>query len=129
MSYRLLQGAEDDIDLILLKGADDWGLDASVRYNRLMLAVFTALGASPGLRGSKAVPGVDGVRAYHLRLGRHWVEAGNRVGQPRHLVVYRIGGDGVVEVIGLAHDRMMLTGAALRMQRLEAGDLRKEPRQ
>ena len=128
MSYRLLQGAEDDIDLILLKGAGEWGLDASVRYNRLMLAVFAALSASPELRGSKAVPGAEGVRACHLRLGRHLAAAGQRVGQPRHLVVYRIGDDGIVEIIGLAHDRMMLADAALRMQQANVGSNQKGQR-
>lgn len=115
MTYRLLQGAEDDVDLILLKGAGEWGLDASVRYNRLMLAAFAALGASPGLRGSRAVPGVEGVWAYHLRLGRTLVEPAQRFGQHRHLVIYRLGSDGVVEIIGLASDRLLLAEAALRM--------------
>jgi hypothetical protein len=36
---------------------------------------------------------------------------------PRHLVVYRLGRDGVVEIIGLVHDRMLLTRAARRMHR------------
>lgn len=116
MSYRLLRGAEDDVDLILLGGAETWGIDAAVRYNRLMLAVFTALGTAPGLRGSRAVPGVAGVRAYHLRLGRTLIEPDERVGKPRHLVVYRVGTDGVVEIIGMAHDRMLLAEAARRMQ-------------
>jgi hypothetical protein len=34
-----------------------------------------------------------------------------RVGRPRHLVVYRIGRDGVVEIMGLIHDRMLLDRA------------------
>ena len=97
-------------------------MDASVRYNRLMMAIFAALDASPELRGSRPVPGAKDVRAYHLRLGRHLIESGQRVGRPRHFVVYRIGADGVVEIIGLAHDRMMLTDAALRMQQAGAGD-------
>lgn len=120
MTYRLLQGAEDDVDLILLQDAGEWGLDASVRYNRLMPAVFAALGALPGLRGSRAIPGVEGVRAYHLRLGRTLIEPGQRVGQPRHFAIYRLGSDGLVEIIGLAHDRTLLAEAALRMQQSKA---------
>ena len=85
-----------------------------------MLTVFAALGASPDLRGSYGVEKVAGVRAYPLRLGRGWVEPGQRVDQPRHIVVYRMGRDGVVEVIGVAHDRMLLARAARRMRR-EAG--------
>ena len=116
MSYRLIRSAEDDIDRILLGGAAEWGLAAAARYNRLMLTTFAALGAVPDLRGSRAVPGVAGVRAYHLRLCRKRIKQGGRVGQPRHLVVYRVARDGVVEIIGLAHDRMLLPEAAQRMQ-------------
>lgn len=85
-----------------------------------MLAVFAAVGASPALRGSYEIGKVAGVRAYPLRLGRSRVEQGQRVDRPRHIVVYRTGRDGVVEVIGVAHDRMLLAQAARRMQR-EAG--------
>jgi toxin ParE1/3/4 len=103
----------------LLQSAKVWGLDAAARYHRLMLAVFEGLSAMPLVRGSKDVPGVPGVRAYHLRLGGHFLPDDQRVGQPRHLVVYREAPDGVVEIIGLAHDRMLLGRAAERMQRDE----------
>jgi toxin ParE1/3/4 len=56
-----------------------------------------------------------------LRLGRRLVSLEQRVGRPRHLVVYRIGTDGVVEILGLAHDRMLLDRAAHRMQREAKG--------
>jgi hypothetical protein len=36
------------------------------------------------------------------------------------LVVYRVGTDGVVEILGLAHDRMLLDRAARRMVQREA---------
>lgn len=120
MSYRLLRTAEDQVDHIVLASAREWGIEAAGRYHRLMLAVFAALGASPDLRGSYEIGKVAGVRAYPLRLGRSRVEQGQRVDRPRHIVVYRTGRDGVVEVIGVAHDRMLLARAARRMQR-EAG--------
>ena len=85
-----------------------------------MLAVFSALGASPALPGSRDVPKVAGVMAYPLRLGRSRVDPDQRVGRPRHIVDYHIGADGVVEIIDVAHDRMLLTRAARRMRR-EAG--------
>ncbi len=40
--------------------------------------------------------------------------------RPRHLIVYRLGTDGVVEVLGVIHDRMMLVRAARDVKR-EAG--------
>ena len=120
MSYRPLHGAEDDIDRILLEGAREWGLEAAGRDHRLMLAVLSALGASSALPGSREVPKFAGVMAYPLRLGRSRVEPDQRVGRPRHIVVYCIGVDGVVEIIGVAHDGMLLARAARRMRR-EAG--------
>jgi len=120
LSYRLLGTAEDDIDRILLESARQWSIEAAGRYDRLLRAVFAAVGAAPTLPGSQDVAKVAGVRAYPLRLGRNRVEQDQRVGQPRHIVVYRIGRDGVVEIIGVAHDRMLLARAARRMQR-EAG--------
>lgn len=114
MNYRLLGGAEDDIDRILLRSARDWGFDAAARYDRLMRAVFSAVAEFPARHGSREVAGA---RVYPLRLGRHLVASEHRVGRPRHLVVYRVGTDGVVEILGLAHDRMLLDRAARRMQR------------
>lgn len=121
MSYRLLGTVEDDIDRILLESARQWSIEAAGRYDRLMRAVFAAVAASPALPGSRDVARVVGVRAYPLRLGRNRVEQEQRVGHPRHIVIYRIGRDGVVEIIGIAHDRMLLARAARRMQRETGG--------
>ena len=118
MNYRLLSGAEDDIDRILLRSAREWGFEAAARYDRLMRAVFSAVAAFPALHGSQEVAGA---RVYPLRLGRRLVSPEQRVGQPRHLVVFRVGTDGVVEILGLAHDRMLLDRAARRMQREAKG--------
>jgi len=121
LSYRLLGSAEDQVDRVLLASAREWGIDAAGRYHRLILAVFAAVGACPDLRGSHEVVKVTGVRAYPLRLGRTRVEHGQRIRLPRHIVVYRRGRDGVVEVIGIAHDRMLLARAARQMQRNVGG--------
>jgi toxin ParE1/3/4 len=120
LSYRLLAGADADIDRILLQSAREFGTEAAERYDLLMRAAFAVVGAAPARPGSQEVSSVPGVRVYPLRLGRRLVAQKQRVGRPRHVVVYRLGLDGVVEIIGLAHDRMLLVGAARRMQR-EAG--------
>jgi hypothetical protein len=39
------------------------------------------------------------------------------VRNPRHLLLYRVAEDGVLEVLGLAHDRMRLSRAAGRARR------------
>jgi toxin ParE1/3/4 len=118
LNYRLLGGAEDDIDRILLRSAREWGFEAADRYDCLMRTVFSAVATLPALHGSRKIAGV---RVYPLRLGRRLVAPEQRVGRPRHLVVYRVGMDGVVEILGLAHDRMLLDRAARRMQREATG--------
>ena len=84
-----------------------------------MLAVWAALGADPDLRGSRPVPRVRGVRAYPLRLARRLAAApGERVGRPpRHIVLHRVAEDGEVEILGMAHDRMLLSREARRLVR------------
>jgi toxin ParE1/3/4 len=117
LSYRLLAVAEADIDGILLESARAFGVDAAERYDLLMRSVFAVLAAVPDRPGSQEVTTAAGVRVYPLRIGRRLVAQEQRVGRPRHIVVYRVGSDGVVEIIGLAHDRMLLSRAVRRMHR------------
>jgi toxin ParE1/3/4 len=119
--YRLVGRAEDRIDSILLESARRWGVDAAGRYHRLILAALAAVGDSPGRPGSREIPRLEGVRTYHLRLARRLVGAEHRVGRPRHLVIYRVAPDDVVEILSLVHDRMLLGRAARRAQR-DAGN-------
>jgi toxin ParE1/3/4 len=117
LTYRLLAGAEEDIDRILLRSASEWGVPAAERYHQLMLAVFDAVATTPDTPGSRPVETVAGVCVFPLSLGRRLVDPQQRAGNPRHIVVYRVAKDGVLEIIGLAHDRMLLVRAARRMQR------------
>jgi toxin ParE1/3/4 len=117
LSYRLLAGGEADIDRILLESARAFGADAAERYDLLMRSVFAALAAVPDRPGSQEVTTAAGIRVYPLRIGRPLVAQEQRVGRPRHIVVYRVGSDGVVEIIGVAHDRMLLSRAVRRMRR------------
>ena len=117
MPYRLVGRAAERIDEILLDSARQWGIDAADRYDRLILAAMAAVGENPLATGSRIVPQVAGLRSYHLRLARRLVEPRYRVGEPRHLVVYRTAPDGVVEVLSLVHDSMLLPRAARRAQR------------
>lgn len=61
MPYRLVGHAEDRIDRVVMDSARQFGFDAAVRYNKLILAALTAVGVTPGLAGSKPVPGVQGL--------------------------------------------------------------------
>lgn len=121
MPYRIVGRAEDRIGAVLLASARRWGIDAADRYNRLILAAMTAIGDAPALPGSREIPGVAGVRTLHLRSARRLVPADHRVGSPRHLMVYRVAPDGVVEILSLVHDRMLLVAAARRARNAAGG--------
>ncbi len=104
-----------------MASARQFGVEAAVRYNKLILAALTAVGASPGLAGSKPVPRLQNVRMFPLRLAGRFTALDDRVSRPRHLVIYRVASDGVVEVLSLVHDRMDLTRAARRAMRAASG--------
>ena len=112
MAYRLTRAAEDQIDAVLLDSARSHGLEAAGRYGQLILTVMAALGADPRMAGSVEVPRLAGVLAFPIRLLRRRAEPTRRVGNPRHLIVYRLGSDRIVEILGLVHDRMVLSRTA-----------------
>ena len=120
MAYRLTRAAEDQIDAVLLDSARSYGLEAAGRYGQLILTAMAALGAEPRMVGSVEVPRLAGVLTYPIRHLRRRVEPARRVGNPRHLIVYRLGSDEVAEILGLVHDRMVLSRAARKI--IEATD-------
>src|SRR3954470_17279553 len=121
MPWRFAGRAEERIDEVTLESARRWGIEAAGRYNRLIFAAINAIGEAPLLAGSRPVADLSGVRSYHLRSARRLVPAGHRVGEPRHLLIYRVAENGLIEVLSLVHDRQRLGHAALRAQR-EADD-------
>jgi toxin ParE1/3/4 len=106
---------------ILLDSNRTWGEQAADRYRRLMLAGMQAVEDAPRRPGSHEVAGITGVHVFALRLVRLRVAREHRVGQPRHLIVYRLAPDGIADILGFAHDRMELDRAARQM--LRAADL------
>jgi toxin ParE1/3/4 len=121
MAWRFAGRAEEQIDEVVLASARKWGIEAAARYNRLIFAAIAALGEAPALPGSRPLPEFDSVRSLHLRSARHLVAREHRVGEPRHLIVYRVALDGTVEVLGLVHDRQQLSRAARRAHRDAGG--------
>ncbi len=117
MAYRLTRAAEDQNQAVLRESFREHGIDAADRYNLLILTAMTALGGDARLNGSIDIPRVPGVRAYPIRWSRLRVDPLRRVRSPRHLIVYRIGSDAIVEVLGLVYDRMVLSRAARRAVR------------
>ncbi|MGI4793372.1 MAG: type II toxin-antitoxin system RelE/ParE family toxin [Janthinobacterium lividum] len=117
MAYRLARTAEDQIDALLLDSAREHGLEAAGRYGQLLLTAMAVLGEEPYMIGSVEVARLPGIRAYPTRLAKQRIEPARRVASPRHLVIYRLAVDGVVEILGLVHDRMVLSRGARRIVR------------
>jgi len=117
MAWRFAGRSESRIDDVVLESARRWSIETAARYNRLIFAALEAIGDSPALPGYRPVPGVEGVRALHLRYARRLVPQEHQVREPRHLVLYRLAADCAVEVLGLVHDRQLLDRAARRAQR------------
>lgn len=117
MPYRLVGRADDRIDALLLESARAWGIEGAARYNRLLLAAMNAVGDMPAMVGSRPLADLPGVRSLHLRSARRLVAREHRVGQPRHLIVYRVAPNGVVEILSVVHDRQQIARVARRAQR------------
>ena len=117
MVVRLAGQAASRIDAILKESARRWGADAAWRYHLLIFAAIAAIGENPDRAGASPVPRVPGLRSWHLRLARQFVESGQRVHEPRHLIVYRVAPRGLVEILSLVHDRMDISRAARQARR------------
>jgi plasmid stabilization system protein ParE len=117
MRFRLVGSAEAEVTRIILESAERFGEETAERYELLILTAFAALGEFPARPASREVEGAPGMLVYPLRLARTLVERRFRVRKPRHVEVYRVGSDGVVEILGVAHDRMPLATSMGRMFR------------
>ncbi len=67
--------------------------------------------------GTVEVARLPGIRAYPIRLANRRIEPARRVASLRHPVIHRSAADGIVEILGLAHDRMVLSRVAQRIIR------------
>jgi toxin ParE1/3/4 len=112
LTVRLSAGAETDIHALLDESERIWGIDAARRYLALIDAAIDHLDRFPDTPG---VSRVAGARLFPLRLARRLVPREQRVGTPRHVVVFRVAGDGAVEILGFIHDRMSLPRTARRV--------------
>ncbi len=82
---------------------EHFGEDAAGRYEALLLQAFRDLLADPTRLGARQRDELGpGTWVYHLASSREAV-MGPRVGQPRHIIVYRIQLD-VLQVLRVLHD-------------------------
>lgn len=113
--YRLSGAAEDDIDNILDWSQSRFDDAGRRRYARLIAQAMHDVAENPQRPGAVWLTVRKGsLGLYHLRYSRrNVIDASERVQEPRHTVVFMIANDGIVNILGFLHDRM-LRGRALR---------------
>ena len=113
--YRLAALAEAQIREILDWSEARFGPRARRRYATLLVAAMADVAAAPGRPTvTKVRAGGHDVGLYQVAHSReHVPDPPGRVGAPRHLLVFEVGADGIVDILGLVHERM-LRGRALR---------------
>jgi toxin ParE1/3/4 len=101
---RLTLSARRDIARVLQQSAEAWGPAAEMRYASLVAAALDRVRTDAEAVPPLDLPGRGGVRAFHLRRVRDAVRP--PVGNPSHMVLYRILDVRTVVVLRLLHERM-----------------------
>jgi toxin ParE1/3/4 len=108
VKLRLTRQARADMAAVFKQSREQFGEDAQRRYERLLNATMRELAVDPQRPGVReASSGPQGLRLYHTRHASRRMIAGDRVGRPRHIIVYRVVGD-EVRILRLLHDAMDL---------------------
>lgn len=104
--YRLSGPAKADISAMLRASERMHGSDARVRYRALLAAAIRRIAADPsGHLTVRRTELHEGTRSFHIRHSRsESVEA--PVGDPVHVIFYRVVEPGLVEAIRVLHERM-----------------------
>jgi toxin ParE1/3/4 len=97
--------AQRDAADILAWSSRNFGAAAALRYEALLAQALKDIRNDPFRLGTKERPElkVKGVRTYHLFFSRDHVP-GERVKEPRHFLLYRIGKDGAIEIGRILHN-------------------------
>ena len=105
LQIHLSNPARRDLTAIAKWSLKEFGEEAALRYKALVRQALLEVAADPERPGSKERPELQakGIRTYHLSFSRDRV-SGQRVTEPRHLLVYRRREDGVIEIVRILHD-------------------------
>jgi toxin ParE1/3/4 len=104
VAFRLSQRAREDIRRILVYSFEAYGRDGADRYNMLLTTAIEAVGNHPDIIGSLPIRRKPGVRSYSIAHSKGHVPRGQRVRNPGHKLVYRLAGDGVVDILAVVGD-------------------------
>jgi toxin ParE1/3/4 len=115
--YRLSGPAEAQIDEILVWSQEKFGEVTRERYAALLVKAMEDVAAEPRRRSvswKRITSGEVGV--YHVGHSReHVSDPPGAVGEPRHYLVFRVGRDGIVDILGFVHERMLFSRALRRL--------------
>ena len=108
--YILAPAAERDIEQILAWSHQNFGEQARLRYEALLVRAIGDVVDDPGRAGSHARPEIAAeARTYHLHNSRDRVpRVPGRVSRPRHFLLYRTLLNGQVEIGRVLHDSVDL---------------------
>jgi len=108
--FILAPAAEGDIEQILAWSHLQFGEEARLRYEALLIRAIQDVVDEPDRVGSHMRPEIaPAARTYHLRHSRDRVSPDrSRVSRPRHFLLYRTRPDGAVEIARVLHDSMDL---------------------
>jgi toxin ParE1/3/4 len=105
-SFRLSRLAEADLTAILVASRRQWGSAGERRYAALIAAAMRKVAAEPEGPATRHREELrPGIRSFHLRHARS-ADPKGRVRRPVHVLYYRPGAPGVIEIVRVLHERM-----------------------
>src|SRR5262245_12047388 len=103
---RLSLLARADLAQILAISVERWGVEGRRCYAAVLPASLRKIAAEPDGPATRDRAELSpGIRSIHLRNARVG-ERGVKVRKPAHVVLYRIVGPGLVEIVRVLHERM-----------------------
>ena len=98
--------ARRDLRLIRAAGVGMFGRGVADKYDGLLRRAFTDLRLDPRRPAASMIRDTDtGLWSYHIRASRHRAPAGQRIGRPRHVVIFRFD-DAQIEIVRLLRENM-----------------------
>jgi toxin ParE1/3/4 len=100
---RISAPARADLAHVLAISLDRWGQAGQHRYRALIEAAFRALVSDPeGPTTRERSQLLAGIRSFHLRH----VRSDHGVGDPVHVIYYKVRRSASVEIVRVLHERM-----------------------
>lgn len=109
MRLKVTVPAALDIDDILVASERNFGALTAQRYEALIAVSLEALSLDPTHTGVRSSPDTaPGVRWMHLRSTRLLLPTSERIGKPRHILVFRTDAS-TLTLLRVLHDAMDLS--------------------